>query len=253
MNNTSKNYIHCNIHGRIYGTYCQKCVKDRRDSYSAHIKNRNKNLFKYSKKYSFSYGSTLIDNICNNTYNSSDYNTNSRTYSNNVNIINDTNNVTDINNITDTNNITNTSDIANNHNISIDNNRLNNIADSINERFNDIEVTEVEEETNIIIDNRNIPTYNISLNELSSNITHNNDNISESDEDAPGITIDNLNNISRVFVNELRYDQCSICLNSFTTNNLIRTLPCNHQFHMQCIDSWLITKNTCPLCKKIIK
>ena len=30
---------------------------------------------------------------------------------------------------------------------------------------------------------------------------------------------------------------------------LVRTLPCDHEFHCECVDRWLLAKRTCPLCK----
>ena len=46
-------------------------------------------------------------------------------------------------------------------------------------------------------------------------------------------------------------NQCSICLSDLEEGDLIRTLPCNHYFHHECIDEWLITKNAlnCPMCR----
>ncbi|KAJ3321223.1 hypothetical protein HDU76_000126, partial [Blyttiomyces sp. JEL0837] len=41
-------------------------------------------------------------------------------------------------------------------------------------------------------------------------------------------------------------DPCFICLSTFTSNEKIRILPCNHKFHQQCIDPWLLG----PLCKE---
>ncbi|KAF5733830.1 putative protein binding protein [Tripterygium wilfordii] len=42
---------------------------------------------------------------------------------------------------------------------------------------------------------------------------------------------------------------CSVCLEQVTTGELIRTLPCLHQFHANCIDPWLQQQGTCPVCK----
>lgn len=42
---------------------------------------------------------------------------------------------------------------------------------------------------------------------------------------------------------------CSICLEQFTSGDVVRTLPCLHIFHTQCIDTWLRTQATCPVCK----
>ncbi|KAI8089625.1 uncharacterized protein BX664DRAFT_386085 [Halteromyces radiatus] len=47
-------------------------------------------------------------------------------------------------------------------------------------------------------------------------------------------------------------DQCVICLESFELDNLLRILPCGHEYHQDCIDIWLTKKNACcPLCFQI--
>ncbi len=45
---------------------------------------------------------------------------------------------------------------------------------------------------------------------------------------------------------------CSICLNKIQINDYIRKLPCEHIFHSNCIDKWIIyeNKNECPNCRK---
>uniref|UniRef100_A0A803R2C8 RING-type E3 ubiquitin transferase n=2 Tax=Cannabis sativa TaxID=3483 RepID=A0A803R2C8_CANSA len=42
---------------------------------------------------------------------------------------------------------------------------------------------------------------------------------------------------------------CSICLEQVSRGELIRSLPCLHQFHTSCIDPWLRQQGTCPVCK----
>ncbi|EHK24399.1 uncharacterized protein TRIVIDRAFT_115816, partial [Trichoderma virens Gv29-8] len=43
---------------------------------------------------------------------------------------------------------------------------------------------------------------------------------------------------------------CSICTEDFTEGEDMRVLPCNHTFHPNCIDPWLINvSGTCPLCR----
>ncbi|KAJ5787123.1 hypothetical protein N7457_002113 [Penicillium paradoxum] len=43
---------------------------------------------------------------------------------------------------------------------------------------------------------------------------------------------------------------CPICTDDFIKGQDLRVLPCNHQFHMECIDPWLINvSGTCPLCR----
>lgn len=42
---------------------------------------------------------------------------------------------------------------------------------------------------------------------------------------------------------------CSICLGDFETGETLRVLPCKHEFHAECIDTWFKEKITCPLCR----
>lgn len=45
---------------------------------------------------------------------------------------------------------------------------------------------------------------------------------------------------------------CQICLEEFGAGDNIRTLPCLHIYHKQCIDQWLVRNRTCPICKASI-
>jgi hypothetical protein len=43
---------------------------------------------------------------------------------------------------------------------------------------------------------------------------------------------------------------CSICTEDFETGQDQRVLPCDHRFHPECIDPWLLNvSGTCPLCR----
>ncbi|GJN32291.1 hypothetical protein PR202_gb20788 [Eleusine coracana subsp. coracana] len=43
---------------------------------------------------------------------------------------------------------------------------------------------------------------------------------------------------------------CSVCLQDFRAQHFVRALPhCQHIFHVQCIDSWLLRHASCPLCR----
>lgn len=43
--------------------------------------------------------------------------------------------------------------------------------------------------------------------------------------------------------------ECCICLSAYEDGVELRELPCNHHFHIDCIDKWLHINATCPLCK----
>ncbi|XP_008796281.3 E3 ubiquitin-protein ligase Os04g0590900 [Phoenix dactylifera] len=43
---------------------------------------------------------------------------------------------------------------------------------------------------------------------------------------------------------------CSVCLSEFREDESLRLLPkCSHAFHVQCIDTWLQSHSSCPLCR----
>lgn len=43
---------------------------------------------------------------------------------------------------------------------------------------------------------------------------------------------------------------CPICLAEFGEGEKVRVLPnCNHAFHMECIDKWLTSRSSCPMCR----
>ncbi|RCI02434.1 E3 ubiquitin-protein ligase rnf13 [Rhizopus stolonifer] len=47
---------------------------------------------------------------------------------------------------------------------------------------------------------------------------------------------------------------CVICLDGFEQGHVLRRLPCQHEYHRDCIDTWLTRKNnTCPLCLQRIE
>ncbi|KAG5193472.1 hypothetical protein JEQ12_019833 [Ovis aries] len=42
---------------------------------------------------------------------------------------------------------------------------------------------------------------------------------------------------------------CTICITEYTAGNMLRILPCSHEYHYQCIDQWLAEHSTCPICR----
>lgn len=44
--------------------------------------------------------------------------------------------------------------------------------------------------------------------------------------------------------------ECSVCLSEFQDDESLRMLrKCNHAFHLPCIDTWLKSHSSCPLCR----
>lgn len=44
--------------------------------------------------------------------------------------------------------------------------------------------------------------------------------------------------------------ECAVCLSEFEDYDTLRLLPkCNHVFHPDCIDAWLVSHTTCPVCR----
>eukprot|EP00930_Biecheleria_cincta_P043444 TRINITY_DN29832_c0_g2_i1.p1 TRINITY_DN29832_c0_g2~~TRINITY_DN29832_c0_g2_i1.p1 ORF type:complete len:395 (+),score=49.35 TRINITY_DN29832_c0_g2_i1:39-1223(+) len=53
---------------------------------------------------------------------------------------------------------------------------------------------------------------------------------------------------------ESKPDDCSLCLEPYAEDDVLRILPCKHVFHQACIDTWFSSRRfmprTCPLCKR---
>lgn len=68
-------------------------------------------------------------------------------------------------------------------------------------------------------------------------------------------SIDAVNNLpKKIYQSKSRAindpDICAICLDDFEDEEELRKLPCKHEFHIGCIDPWLLTrKRFCPVCK----
>ncbi|MCO5594600.1 hypothetical protein L7F22_048633 [Adiantum nelumboides] len=51
----------------------------------------------------------------------------------------------------------------------------------------------------------------------------------------------------------MRSFECAVCLSPFRDSEKGRMLPaCKHSFHTECIDMWLFSHSTCPLCRALI-
>jgi len=45
---------------------------------------------------------------------------------------------------------------------------------------------------------------------------------------------------------------CAICQEEYRLKEYKRVLTCDHSFHKRCIDKWLKTNLSCPMCRKDI-
>ncbi|XP_078152820.1 RING-H2 finger protein ATL11-like [Carex rostrata] len=69
-----------------------------------------------------------------------------------------------------------------------------------------------------------------------------------------GIDAKSIQNISIEFFKEETVSdadaQCSICLGGLVDGDKVKVLPkCCHVFHPECIDTWLGSHSSCPLCR----
>lgn len=62
-----------------------------------------------------------------------------------------------------------------------------------------------------------------------------------------GISLHTLRKNSIVFVKQSV--ECSICYEN--DDEIIRKLSCGHEFHLNCIDTWLSTRRICPYCRRV--
>jgi hypothetical protein len=45
-------------------------------------------------------------------------------------------------------------------------------------------------------------------------------------------------------------NECAVCLSRFEQGDLVRMLPCRHEFHEDCVDKWLLEQDRrCPCCR----
>lgn len=58
---------------------------------------------------------------------------------------------------------------------------------------------------------------------------------------------------TKKFVKGDRWEVCAICLDDFVEGAKLRILPCDHAYHMKCIDPWLLdSRRQCPVCKRYV-
>lgn len=72
--------------------------------------------------------------------------------------------------------------------------------------------------------------------------------------DPPGMSQNEINLLdSYIFpqeANESEAERCVVCLSEYQAQEVVRVLPCRHEFHALCVDMWLLQARTCPICRR---
>ncbi|XP_073152002.1 RING-H2 finger protein ATL73-like [Henckelia pumila] len=56
--------------------------------------------------------------------------------------------------------------------------------------------------------------------------------------------------VTSEFSEECKEDMCVVCLGEFMEGQGVRVLPeCSHAFHSSCIDRWVDSNPSCPICR----
>jgi len=63
-------------------------------------------------------------------------------------------------------------------------------------------------------------------------------------------------------LNEFKFDPCdstrscktcSVCQDDYIKDDTVLEMPCKHEFHKDCVVSWLKLHNTCPVCRDSVE
>ena len=74
----------------------------------------------------------------------------------------------------------------------------------------------------------------------------------------PPASEDKVNNLKREEVtenqmNKYKDKECTVCKDNYKVNETVVYMPCNHNFHNDCLIPWLKIHNSCPVCRYQIK
>ncbi|KAL7417461.1 hypothetical protein BDY24DRAFT_411439 [Mrakia frigida] len=55
--------------------------------------------------------------------------------------------------------------------------------------------------------------------------------------------------IDSILLSGLDQKECTICMSDFEAGEQGKKMPCTHLFHQHCLETWLETNGTCPVCR----
>lgn len=64
-------------------------------------------------------------------------------------------------------------------------------------------------------------------------------------------SLESLPELSFAAEHDQKFSLCAICLTEYVAGDKIRVLPpCEHGFHVECVDTWLVSHSSCPSCRR---
>ncbi|VFQ60367.1 unnamed protein product [Cuscuta campestris] len=65
--------------------------------------------------------------------------------------------------------------------------------------------------------------------------------------------LDSLPVVSFAAEHARKFSECPICLTEYSAGEKLRVLPvCCHGFHARCVDVWLVSRASCPSCRRLV-
>lgn len=126
---------------------------------------------------------------------------------------------------------------------------IHNFRHNYNLNFEDYTINYTINQSNINSNNNTINTNTNNNTNSTININSNN-NTNQINNTINGLTVKQLLSVSIIKTTDQSFF-CPIC---YDDNNscYFRSLICNHDFHVTCIDEWLANNNTCPICRFVL-
>ncbi|MDA9673966.1 hypothetical protein N9T73_00520, partial [bacterium] len=67
-----------------------------------------------------------------------------------------------------------------------------------------------------------------------------------------GLNEDEIKKITKIEFTSIKKEICTICFDKFENKDMLYSLNCCHNYHINCLNVWISTKNTCPNCRNVI-